>query len=177
MVDRQMRFDAVDGRPSVPLVRTGIVDEYVQSIVSRRELGGEPAHVGAGREISGQHLYPVGAHIGRDSVAQTFSSLVVPAGGDDVSAGPGQFGRDDPAHPSGTSGDERDTATRVDWDVAGAHAAIRGACWQRTPRSSTALTVSSVISTVASVWTPSTGLETPSTVMPYPTAGNASTWL
>jgi hypothetical protein len=27
---------------------------------------------------------------------------VVPAGDDDVSAGPGQFGRDDPAHSSGT---------------------------------------------------------------------------
>jgi hypothetical protein len=45
-----------------------------------------------------------------------------------MSAGPGQFGRDYPAYPSGTTGDEGDTATQVDVDVGGARAAIRGAC-------------------------------------------------
>jgi hypothetical protein len=108
--------------------------------MSGREPGGDPEQVGAGGEISGQHLYPVGTHLGRDSAAQIVSALVVPAGDDDVSAGPGQFGRDDPAHPSGTSGDERDPATQVDVDIGGAHAAMRGAWRQRTPRSSTAFT-------------------------------------
>jgi hypothetical protein len=78
----------------------------VQGIVPRCELRGEPVQVGAGREISGQYLYPLGTHFGRDAPAQRFSAFVVPAGDDDVSAGASEFGRDDPAHPAGASGDE-----------------------------------------------------------------------
>ena len=62
---------------------------------------------------------PVGAYVGRDSLTQCISSLVIPAGDDDVRAGTGQFCRDHPAHPSSSPGDERDTAAQVDLDVGG----------------------------------------------------------